>query len=281
MENLDELVDTLIFYVTTYGLNVVGAIAILIVGLIIAGWAARAVDRGLARSSRVDDTLRGFFSSFAKYFIIVFTVLAVLAQFGVQTASLIAVFGAAGLAIGLALQGTLSNLAAGVMLLLFRPFKIGDYIEAAGLSGTVKSITLFVTEMATPDNVQVVVPNGELWGASIHNYSFHDTRRVDLTLGIGYEANIADAKAAILDEVGKDARAHADPAPMVAVLGLGESSVDLVVRVWCAAGDYWSLKFDLTEALKNRLDRERISIPFPQRTVHMIGNVPGVASTPT
>ncbi|WP_375593541.1 mechanosensitive ion channel domain-containing protein [Algihabitans albus] len=281
MENLDELVDTLIFYVTTYGLNVVGAIAILIVGLIIAGWAARAVDRGLARSSRVDDTLRGFFSSFAKYFIIVFTVLAVLAQFGVQTASLIAVFGAAGLAIGLALQGTLSNLAAGVMLLLFRPFKIGDYIEAAGLSGTVKSITLFVTEMATPDNVQVVVPNGELWGASIHNYSFHDTRRVDLTLGIGYEANIADAKAAILDEVGKDARAHADPAPMVAVLGLGESSVDLVVRVWCAAGDYWSLKFDLTEALKNRLDREGISIPFPQRTVHMIGNVPGVASTPT
>lgn len=281
MENLDELVDTLIFYVTTYGLNVVGAIAILIVGLIIAGWAARAVDRGLARSSRVDDTLRGFFSSFAKYFIIVFTVLAVLAQFGVQTASLIAVFGAAGLAIGLALQGTLSNLAAGVMLLLFRPFKIGDYIEAAGLSGTVKSITLFVTEMATPDNVQVVVPNGELWGASIHNYSFHDTRRVDLTLGIGYEANIADAKAAILDEVGKDARAHADPAPMVAVLGLGESSVDLVVRVWCAAGDYWSLKFDLTEALKNRLDREGISIPFPHRTVHMIGNVPGVASTPT
>ena len=281
MENLDELVDTLIFYVTTYGLNVVGAIAILIVGLIIAGWAARAVDRGLARSSRVDDTLRGFFSSFAKYFIIVFTVLAVLAQFGVQTASLIAVFGAAGLAIGLALQGTLSNLAAGVMLLLFRPFKIGDYIEAAGLSGTVKSITLFVTEMATPDNVQVVVPNGELWGASIHNYSFHDTRRVDLTLGIGYEANIADAKAAILDEVSKDARAHADPAPMVAVLGLGESSVDLVVRVWCAAGDYWSLKFDLTEALKNRLDREGISIPFPQRTVHMIGNVPGVASTPT
>ena len=281
MENLDELVDTLIFYVTTYGLNVVGAIAILIVGLIIAGWAARAVDRGLARSSRVDDTLRGFFSSFAKYFIIVFTVLAVLAQFGVQTASLIAVFGAAGLAIGLALQGTLSNLAAGVMLLLFRPFKIGDYIEAAGLSGTVKSITLFVTEMATPDNVQVVVPNGELWGASIHNYAFHDTRRVDLTLGIGYEANIVDAKAAILDEVSKDARAHADPAPMVAVLGLGESSVDLVVRVWCAAGDYWSLKFDLTEALKNRLDREGISIPFPQRTVHMIGNVPGVASTPT
>ena len=281
MENLDELVDTLIFYVTTYGLNVVGAIAILIVGLIIAGWAARAVDRGLARSSRVDDTLRGFFSSFAKYFIIVFTVLAVLAQFGVQTASLIAVFGAAGLAIGLALQGTLSNLAAGVMLLLFRPFKIGDYIEAAGLSGTVKTITLFVTDMAPPDNVQVVVPNGELWGASIHNYSFHDTRRVDLTLGIGYEANIADAKAAILDEVGKDARAHADPAPMVAVLGLGESSVDLVVRVWCAAGDYWSLKFDLTEALKNRLDREGISIPFPQRTVHMIGNVPGVASTPT
>ncbi|MGP1254177.1 MAG: mechanosensitive ion channel family protein [Kiloniellales bacterium] len=281
MGNLDELVDTLIFYITTYGLNVVGAIAILIVGLIIAGWVARAVERTLARSQRVDDTLRGFFSSFAKYFIIVFTVLAVLAQFGVQTASLIAVFGAAGLAIGLALQGTLSNLAAGVMLLLFRPFKIGDYIEAAGLSGTVKSITLFVTELATPDNVQVVVPNGELWGASIHNYSFHETRRVDLTLGIGYEANIAEAKAAILDEVGKDSRAHSDPAPMVAVLGLGESSVDLVVRVWCVAGDYWSLKFDLTEALKNRLDREGVSIPFPQRTVHMIGNVPGVASTPT
>ncbi len=279
MESADDVLNTLIFYVSTYGLNVVGAIFILLIGLIIAGWVARMVENGLARTGRVDETLRGFFASFAKYFIIVFTVLAVLAQFGVQTASLIAVFGAAGLAIGLALQGTLSNLAAGVMLLLFRPFKMGDYIEAAGLSGTVKGITLFVTELATPDNVQVVVPNGQLWGASIHNYSFHDTRRVDLTLGIGYEANIAEAKAAILDEIGKDARAHADPAPMVAVLGLGDSSVDLVVRIWCKAGDYWGLKFDMTEALKNRLDRDGISIPFPQRAVHIVG-APSALSIP-
>ncbi|WP_119167222.1 mechanosensitive ion channel family protein [Algihabitans albus] len=280
MENVDGVLNTLTFYVTTYGLNVIGAIVILLIGLIIAGWVARIVENALARTQRVDETLRGFFSSFAKYFIIVFTVLAVLAQFGVQTASLIAIFGAAGLAIGLALQGTLSNLAAGVMLLLFRPFKTGDFIEAAGLSGTVKSITLFVTELATPDNVQIVVPNGQLWGASIHNYSFHDTRRVDLTLGIGYEANIADAKTAILDEVSKDARAHTEPAPMVAVLGLGDSSVDLVVRIWCKAGDYWALKFDLTEALKNRLDREGISIPYPQRAVHIVGAA-GAASIPT
>ncbi len=278
MDSLNQILDSLVFYATTYGLNVVGAIVILLVGLVLSSWAARAVEGALARSRRVDETLRGFFASFVKYFIIVFTVLAVLAQFGVQTASLIAVFGAAGLAIGLALQGTLSNLAAGVMLLLFRPFKVGDFIEAGGLSGTVKSITLFITELATADNVQIVVPNGQLWGTSIRNYSFHATRRLDLTLGIAYEANIADAKAAILEEIGKDARAHGEPAPMVAVLGLGESSVDLVVRVWCAAGDYWPLKFDLTEALKTRLDREGVAIPYPQRTVHVVGSALGTSA---
>ena len=196
--------------------------------------------------------------------------IAVLSQFGVETTSFIAVLGAAGLAVGLALQGTLSNVAAGVMLLLFRPFKIGDYIEGGGLAGTVKSISLFVTELATPDNVQIIAPNSQLWGSAIKNYSFHPTRRVEILIGIAYEDDIDKALAAIVDEVKKDSRVLADPAPMAAVTGLGDSSVNFTVRVWCNAADFWALKFDLTKKLKNRMDAENITIPYPQRTVHTV-----------
>ena len=211
----------------------------------------------------------GFFGSLVKYVIIAITIIAVLNRFGVETTSLVAVVGAAGLAIGLALQGTLSNVAAGVMLLLFRPFKVGDYIEAAGLAGTVKSISLFVTEMATPDNVQIIAPNAQLWGAAVKNFSFHETRRVDLLIGIAYEDDIDKAMAAIHAVVGADSRSHDDPAPMVAVAELADSSVNLTVRVWCQAGDYWGLKFDLTKAVKERLDAEGITIPFPQVQTHV------------
>jgi small conductance mechanosensitive channel len=255
--------------VTTYGLSVIGAIVILVIGFVAAGWVRGSVDKSLSRFKKVDETLRSFFSSLAYYAVIVFTIIAVLSQFGVETTSFIAVLGAAGLAIGLALQGTLSNVAAGVMLLLFRPFRVGDYVEAGGLAGTVKGVSLFITELATPDNVQIIAPNAQLWGSAIKNYSFHPTRRVDIVLGIAYEDEIDKALAAIVDEASKDSRVNADPAPMAAVTDLGDSSVNFVVRVWCNAADYWELKFDLTKNLKNRMDAENITIPYPQRTVHM------------
>jgi small conductance mechanosensitive channel len=269
-ETTQRAVDEIIEIVTGYGLDVIGAIVILIVGWTIAGWSTRAVGKGLAKTGRVDETLRVFFASFARYVVLAITALAVLSQFGVQTASLITVFGAAGLAIGLALQGTLSNLAAGVMLLFFRPFKIGDYVEAGGVSGTVKSITLFVTELATPDNVQILVPNGQVWGSAVRNFSYHSTRRVDLSVGIAYEDDIDAAMTVIMDTISADARVHDDPEPMTAVSELADSSVNFVIRVWCDSGDYWGVKFDLTKALKLQLDAANISIPYPQRMVHMV-----------
>ena len=269
-DSINELWTMVVALVTSYGLSVIGAIVILIVGFIIAGWVRASVNKTLSRFQRVDETLRSFFSSLAYYGVVIFTIIAVLSQFGVETTSFIAVLGAAGLAIGLALQGTLSNVAAGVMLLLFWPFKVGDYIEGGGLAGTVKGITLFVTELATPDNVQVIAPNSQLWGSAIKNYSFHPTRRVDIAIGIAYEDQIEKALEAIVDESKKDSRVMADPAPMAAVTDLGDSSVNFTVRVWCNAADYWPLKFDLTKNLKNRMDAEGISIPYPQRTVHTV-----------
>lgn len=274
-QSFEELWTMVVALVTSYGLSVIGAIVILIVGFVIAGWVRRSVERGLSKFRKVDETLRSFFSSLAYYAIIVFTIIAVLSQFGVETTSFIAVLGAAGLAIGLALQGTLSNVAAGVMLLLFRPFKVGDYVEAGGLAGTVKSISLFVTELATPDNVQIIAPNSELWGSAIKNYSFHPTRRVDIVLGIAYEDEVDKALAAIVEEAKKDSRVLGDPAPMAAVTDLGDSSVNFTVRVWCNAADFWPLKFDLTKNLKNRMDAEGITIPYPQRTVHTVGAMVG------
>ncbi|MEK9900436.1 MAG: mechanosensitive ion channel domain-containing protein, partial [Rhodospirillaceae bacterium] len=170
----------------TYGLNVIGALAIIVIGFIAAGWARRALERALSRSGHVDATIVRFFGSLLRYAIIAFVVIAALQRFGVEATSLVAVFGAAGLAIGLALQGTLSNAAAGVMLLMFRPFKIGDFIDAGGQSGTVKEVGLFTTEMATPDNVKIIVPNGAIWGQAIKNFSGNPTRRVDVVVGIAY-----------------------------------------------------------------------------------------------
>jgi len=197
-------------------------------------------------------------------------VFAVVAQFGVEISSLLVVFGSAGLAVGLALQGTLSNVAAGVMLLLFRPFKIGDFVDVGGHSGTVQVISLFITELATPDNVQIIIPNSAVWGSSVKNFSFHDTRRVDLAVGISYADDIDKGMAVVHDVIKADSRVNGDPEPMVAVSNLGDSSVDLVVRVWCAAGDYWPLKFALTKAIKEGLDANGVSIPFPTRTVYNV-----------
>jgi small conductance mechanosensitive channel len=269
-QQLNEIVEQIGVVLATYGLDVVGAFAIIIFGMFVAGWARRTVERGLSRSPRMDATLTKFFGSMVRYAIIAFVVIAALQQFGVEATSLVAVFGAAGLAIGLALQGTLSNVAAGVMLLMFRPFKIGDFIDAGGQSGTVKEIGLFTTEMATGDNVKIIIPNGAIWGSAIKNFSGNPTRRVDLLMGIDYGDDINVAMATIKRVIGAESRALADPEPVVAVGELADSSVNLIVRVWVNAGDYWAVRWDLTKELKEQLEADGISIPFPQRTVHHI-----------
>ncbi|MDJ0949547.1 MAG: mechanosensitive ion channel [Alphaproteobacteria bacterium] len=273
-DQVSQVAEEIVTLLATYGLDVVGAIVILIIGIWVAGWTRRWLGRALARTGRVDQTLQSFLSSLARYLILAITVLAVLSQFGVQTASLIAVLGTIGLAIGLALQGTLSNVAAGVMLLVFRPFRVGDYVEAGGVAGSVKALNLFTTELATPDNVQILVPNGQIWGAAVKNYSFHETRRVDLMIGIDYGDDMDKAIEAVRAVIGADDRVLAEPDALVVIGELADSSVNLVVRVWCLAENYWPLKFDLTKALKERFDREGLSIPFPQSTVHMVPATP-------
>lgn len=268
-QSASEILQQVTAVVTTYGLDVLGAAVILIVGFAASNWARAGVENALGRFPRVDATLRGFLGALVKYLILAFAVIATLQRFGVQTTSLVALLGAAGLAVGLALQGTLSNVAAGVMLLLFRPFKVGDYIEGAGMAGTVKALTLFTTELATPDNVQIIVPNAQLWGASIKNYSYHATRRVDLLVGIGYGEDMDKAIAVVRRLAEADERVLADPEPFVVIGELADSSVNLVIRLWCKSADYWPLKFAMTKAIKEAFDAEGISIPFPQRDVHL------------
>lgn len=265
LELVEHAVDVAVLYVP----HVIGGIVILVVGWLLAGVAARWARSGLMRVERVDPTLRNFLVSLLRYAILIFTGLAVLNAFGVQTASLIALFGAAGLAIGLALQGTLSNVAAGTMLLLLRPFKVGDYIDAGAAAGTVVELGLFTTELATFDNVQVIVPNTALWGATLKNYSCYPTRRQDLKLGIGYRDDLEPALEAIRQVLTSDPRVHAEPAPEVLVNELADSSVNLIARFWCAAADYWPLRFDLTKRFKQTCDASGITIPFPQRDVHI------------
>jgi len=269
-EQITEILESLTAMAIAYGISALAALVILVVGLLLAGRAKKLVERALTRSGRIDQMLVLFLGGLAKYTIMTMTVLAVLAQFGVEIASLLVVFGSVGLAIGLALQGTLSNVAAGVMLLIFRPFKVGDYVEVGGHGGTVKSVGLFVTELATPDNVQIVIPNGQVWGDSVKNFSFHETRRVDLVMSISYEDDIDKAHDVIAAVIGGDERAHEDPEPVIVVGNLGDSSVDFIVRVWCAAGDYWNLKWDLTKNIKQAFDREGVSIPYPTRTVYQL-----------
>lgn len=254
----------------TYGLNILGAILILIIGWAIAGWTKRFVTKVLNKSKKIDDTLTSFLSTAMRYIILIFTIIAVLGKFGVQTASLIAIIGAASLAIGLALQGTLSNVAAGVMLLIFRPFKIGDFINVAGHGGTVKNLGLFVTELATSDNIQIIIPNSQIWGSSIQNFSAHATRRIDMVIGIGYDDNIDDAIAEIGNVIAADARAMTSPDVAIFVSELADSSVNIVVRVWTERGNYAALKAALTKNIKHRFDEKGISFPYPQHDVHLI-----------
>lgn len=272
-QDMTKYTDMIVDYGTQYGLNIVFAVLIFIIGMMIAGWVKRMVIKMCNKSSKIDDTLGAFFSSLARCVIIIFTILAVLDRFGVETASLIAILGAASLAIGLAIQGTLSNVAAGVMLLIFRPFKIGQFVDAAGHAGSVKNIGLFVTEMATGDNVQIIIPNSQVWGSSIKNFSSNENRRVDLLIGISYDDDIDKAIAEIGAICDADERVLKDPATSIFVGDLGASSVDIVVRAWTANGNYWPLKAALTKEIKQRFDEKEISFPYPQQDVHIVSNV--------
>lgn len=267
---IEPVVAEVIGLLTTYGMDVLGAVLTLIVGLWLSGRIGKVMEKGLEKTKRVDATLVTFFASMAKYAVLAVTVIAVLDQFGVETMSLVAVVGAAGLAIGLALQGTLSNVAAGVMLLIFRPFKVGDFIEAAGHAATVKELNLFFTVMATSDNVAIIVPNAQIWSGSLKNFSTNPTRRVDFVFAIAYDANIDKAMALISDIVKSDGRVHKDPEPFLAVTNLGDSAVDITTRVWVDRGDYSGVKYDVIKAVKERMDAEGIAIPFPSRTVYIV-----------
>jgi len=268
-ETVRETWNLMIEVGVTYGLDVVGAILILIIGWWIAGRSRAWAQLALEKTGRVDAMLTGFLAAAVRYTVLILTVLAVLDRFGVETTSFVAILGATGIAIGLALQGTLSNVAAGVMILLLRPFKVGDFIEGAGHSGTVKEVSLFVTHIATPDNVAIILPNTQLWNTAIKNFSFHATRRLDLVFGIGYDDDIDKAMEILKEMIAADERCHGDPEPLIAVGELADSSVNLLVHIWCASGDYWALKCDFVKAVKQRFDTEDISFPFPQRDVHL------------
>jgi len=244
-------------------LDVFKALIVLILGWIVAGGVSKLIKRRLGAIEQMDKTLVNFAGSMAKWAILLMVLVAVLGVFGVEATSLVAVLGAATLAIGLALQGTLSDLAAGFMLILFRPYKIGQYVDVGGTSGTVVDLNLFVTELVTPDNVQIIIPNGQAWGSVITNFSAHDTRRVDLLFGIDYGDSADDAMKIILDLARADNRVHADPEPWARVTNLGDSSVDITTRIWCDASNYWELKFSMTKAVKEAFDDKGISIPYP------------------
>ena len=259
--------NQIVMFLTAYGLKIIGAIIILILGRIAAG-IGRSICRRVLQKTKTDPSIISFVGSLAYVIILVFAVLAALAKFGIQTASFVAVLGAAGFAVGFALQGSLANFAAGVLILVLRPYKIGDYIEGAGVAGTVKKIELFTTVLATPDNAKIIVPNGKLFGDVIKNVSGYDTRRVDLVIGIGYSSSIQKAYEVLKKILDEEERVLSDPVPQIAVSELADSSVNLVVRPWVKSADYWSTKFDLTRRIKEAFDENGIDIPFPQVVMH-------------
>jgi len=265
---MEDLLSKVWALLTIYGLKVVAAIAVFIVGR----WIAKALttfSEKMMNKRQVDPTIVSFVANLVYIALLVFVVLAALGQLGIQTTSFIAVIGAAGLAIGLALQGSLANFAAGFLMIIFRPFKVGDYIEGAGVAGTVEAIQIFTTQLLTPDNKTIIIPNAGLTAGNITNYSAKGTRRVDLVFGIGYGDDIDHAKKVISDVLAKEERILKDPAPTIMLIELADSSVNFAVRPWVVAADYWDVYSGLTENIKKSFDAEGISIPFPQQDVHM------------
>ena len=277
-QEISSQIKTIEVMVVDYSLDLVGAIAILVIGWIVAGWIKLAVSKALSRLPRSDATVTRALSAVARYLVLAMVIVAVLAQFGVQTASILAVLGTAGLAVGLALQGTLSNVAAGFMLLILRPFRIGDYIDAEGVAGTVEEIGLFSTEFVTFDGLYLVVPNNQIWTKAIVNYSRLPTRRLDLGVGVAYDDDIDKALSVLMDLLTGDERVLQDPEPQVMVAELADSSVNLNLRCWTKTDDYWGLQFDLNKLAKERVEAAGCTIPFPQRDIHVIGGAAQAAA---
>jgi small conductance mechanosensitive channel len=262
--DIEKIVDV---YVVPWSVNIALAIVVFIVGRLIAKVLVKVLE-GLLVRAKVDTMLVEFIGSIASAALLLFVIIASLDMLGVNTTSLIAMLGAAGLAVGLALQGSLQNFASGVLLIIFRPFQVGNYIDAGGVSGTVEKITIFNTIMLTPDNREIIVPNAAVYGGTITNFSARATRRIDLVFGIGYGDDVKKARDIMAQTMESDERILKDPAPTVAVSELADSSVNFVVRPWVNASDYWDVKWDLTEKIKLAFDEQGVSIPFPQMDVH-------------
>jgi small conductance mechanosensitive channel len=268
MVQMEQLLDSAWEMVVNNYLDVIAAIIVLVIGRVFAGWARRLTRKGLQRGN-VDATLVPFVAKLVYYSVMAVVVIAVLNRLGVATTSVVAIFGAAGLAVGLAMQGTLANFASGVMLLIFRPFEVGDWVEAGGAAGTIREIGIFATTFTSGDNIKITVPNSQVYSSKISNFNGNDTRRVDLVMGISYGDNLQTA----IDTIRRIVTSHElvldDPEPKIAVSNLGDSSVDIVVRPWCNEADYWTVRFDLIRSLKEGLEAAGCSIPYPQRDVHM------------
>ena len=265
MENFS---DTISLWISMYAFKVVAAIAVLIIGKWLAKWISGLIGKAL-KKSKVDETLTTFLCKLCYYMLMIVVLITAAGQLGIKTTSFLAILGAAGLAIGLALKDSLSNFASGVMIILFRPFKVGDVVNAAGVTGKVNHIDIFNTVMLTPDNQRIIVPNSSITGGAITNINVEETRRIDLLIGIGYDDDIRLAKEVLDGLVKADSRILADPATTIAVSELADSSVNFVVRPWVKTADYWDVRFDLTEKIKLTFDEKGISIPYPQQDVHM------------
>lgn len=267
-DKVNHLIEVGMELAVTYGLQLLAAIVIFILGKMAASWVKKLITR-MMKKSGVDQIIVGFTSSIAYIALMAFVIVAALGQLGIQTTSFIAILGAAGLAVGLALQGSLANFAAGFLMIIFRPFKVGDVVEAAGVTGKVEAIHIFTTTLLTPDNKTIIVPNGSIGNDTIINYSTQPTRRVDLTVGVAYDADLKQVRSVLEDIVSKDTRILSDPAHQIAVSELADNSVNFVVRLWVNSEDYWGVFFDTNETVKIRFDEEGIGIPFPQRDVHL------------
>ena len=264
-----ELFDKMMDYLAINGLNIVAAILILLIGRWLSGLVSKWTEKAMLKS-KVEPTICRFTHHMLFTGLMGVVIIATLAKLGIDTGSFVVVLGAAGLAVGLALQGSLSNFAAGILLIIFRPFKVGDFIEAGGTSGVVKEIQIFTTILNTRDNIRVVMPNSQVTGGNILNYSANGTRRVDLVFGVSYGDDLKRAKQVIKDVLAGDERILTDPAPTVAVSELADSSVNIIARPWVNVPDYWDVYFDTTESVKLALEANGLTIPFPQRDVHMM-----------
>ena len=263
----DQMLEILRTQGVELAINVAVAIAIFYIGKLVVSMVVRGM-RKVMQKQEVDKTLETFVTNLVRMVLMVVVAIAAISALGIETTSFIAIFGAAGLAVGLALQGSLSNFAAGVLIVLFRPYRVGDYVEAAGISGSVEQVQILTTILKTPDNKRIIVPNGQIMDSIITNYSANDTRRVDMVVGVSYGDDLDKVHSVLKELVAADDRILDDPACTIAVSELGDSSVNFVVRPWASTADYWGVKFDLTEAIKKRFDKEGISFPFPQQDVH-------------